>query len=60
MPLTRVAVFVDYENARYGAREVFGDPHRRMRIRGRRLWNHALTASHFAQVRDDTDYTVAA
>ena len=33
------------------------DPHRRMRVPGRRLWNHALDASQFGQVRDDTDYT---
>ena len=32
-------------------------PHRKMRVRGRRLWNHALDADSFAQVRDDTDYT---
>ena len=31
-------------------------PHRRMKVPGRRLWNHALDASRFAQVRDDTDY----
>ena len=23
--MTRVAVFIDYENSRFGAREVFGD-----------------------------------
>ncbi len=34
-------------------------PHRRMRVPGRRLWNHALDANQFARVRDDTDYTVA-
>ena len=33
------------------------DPHRRMKVPGRRLWNHALDFSRFAQVRDDTDYT---
>ena len=27
-PVTRVAVFIDYENSRFGAREVFGDPRR--------------------------------
>lgn len=32
--------------------------HRRMKMPGRRLWNHALDASRFAQVRDDTDYTI--
>ena len=26
--MTRVAVFIDYENSRFGAREVFGDPRR--------------------------------
>lgn len=26
--VTRVAVFIDYENTRFGAREVFGDPQR--------------------------------
>lgn len=31
--------------------------HRRMRVPGRRLWNHALDVDLFAQVRDDTDYT---
>ena len=34
-------------------------PHRRMKVPGRRLWNHALDASRFAQVRDDTDYTAS-
>ena len=33
-------------------------PHRRMMVQGRRLWNHALDANCFAQVRDDTDYTL--
>ena len=32
-------------------------PHRRMKVPGRRLWNHALDASQFGHVRDDTDYT---
>ena len=32
-------------------------PHRRMKVPGRRLWNHALDASRFEKVRDDTDYT---
>lgn len=31
-------------------------PHHRMRVPGRRLWNHALSAGQFSQVRDDTDY----
>lgn len=31
-------------------------PHRRLRVPGRRLWNHALDATRFSQVRDDTDY----
>ena len=31
-------------------------PHRRMKVPGERLWNHALGVGHFAQVRDDTDY----
>ena len=26
--MTRVAVLIDYENSRFGAREVFGDPRR--------------------------------
>ncbi|WP_420442953.1 NYN domain-containing protein [Candidatus Poriferisodalis sp.] len=34
-------------------------PHRRMKVPGRRLWNHALDASRFAHVRDDTDYTAS-
>lgn len=34
------------------------DRHRRLRVQGKRLWNHALTAGQFAQVRDDTDYTL--
>jgi len=34
-------------------------PHRRMRVPGRRLWNHALDATRFSQVRDDTDYTLS-
>ena len=33
-------------------------PHRRMKVPGLRLWNHALDADCFAQVRDDTDYTL--
>ena len=33
-------------------------PHRRMRVPGRRLWNHMLDATRFSQVRDDTDYTL--
>lgn len=32
--------------------------HRRMKVSGRRLWNHALDGHRFAQVRDDTDYTL--
>ena len=31
---------------------------RRMKVPGQRLWNHALDADCFAQVRDDTDYTI--
>ena len=34
-------------------------PHRRMKVPDRRLWNHALDASRFAHVRDDTDYTAS-
>ena len=34
-------------------------PHRRMKVPGRRVWNHALDASRFAHVRDDTDYTAS-
>ena len=34
-------------------------PYRRMKVPGRRLWNHALDASRFAHVRDDTDYTAS-
>ena len=34
-------------------------PHRRMKAPGRRLWNHALDADRFAQVRDDTDYSAS-
>ena len=34
-------------------------PHRRMKVPGRRLWNHALDASRFAHVRDDTGYTAS-
>ena len=135
--MTRVAVFIDYENVRFAAREIFGDPrrdpyafghvsplrlgsvlrqlgekvdsareltavkvyrgrpgpksgpraqassarqfaawesqslvtvrsrplrwsperpHHRMKVPGRRLWNHALGIGRFSQVRDDTDY----
>lgn len=32
--------------------------HRWMKVPGLRLWNHALDADCFAQVRDDTDYTL--
>ena len=34
-------------------------PHRRMKVPGRRLWNHALDFSRFAHVRDNTDYTAS-
>lgn len=35
-------------------------PHHRWKVPGRRLWNHALDADCFEQVREDTDYTRAA
>ena len=43
--MTSVSVFIDYENTRFGAREVFGDPQR--------------DPYTFARVRDDTDYTAS-
>ncbi|WP_419944724.1 NYN domain-containing protein [Candidatus Poriferisodalis sp.] len=33
------------------------NPHHRLKIPGRRLWNHALDVARFEQVRDDADYT---
>lgn len=32
------------------------DPHRRLRVPNRQLWNHRLDAQRFEYLRDDTDY----
>jgi hypothetical protein len=58
--MTRVAVFVDYQNVYMRAREAFGEPRvdpPRLGVPGRRVWCHHLGRDDFDGVRDDTDYT---